>query len=224
LKNNLFDNQSFSVVLKSLEGSGFDEVLLEFGYPENEPGALKLFSKVVTAPSLFFPNSDKNLSVRYLTEPEKNPTVPLMFKPGHNGMYSISCNFKPANFKTVILEDRLRGYLQDLKSKAAYTFSAALNDIPERFVLHFGPSDENEKNPLPARIYTSDEFLVIDLALTSKPADLMVYDIPGRILLHQQLSGTTINKIELNSPPQLLIIHIRSEEGAKTQKILWGNK
>ena len=68
------------VKIEANDGVGFDEVLLQFGAQTNESGAMKLFSRTPTAPSAYLTVSDKDLSVRYLTDVVANPTVSLSFK------------------------------------------------------------------------------------------------------------------------------------------------
>ena len=61
------------LIVKSDAGYGSDEIQLGFGYAENENGAMKLFSKVLSAPSLYMASEGDYLSVLYLTNTEENP-------------------------------------------------------------------------------------------------------------------------------------------------------
>ena len=222
-KNGAVNAQSLSLVVNSSSGYGFDEIMLEFGYPQNEDGAMKLFSKVATAPGLYLPANNNNLSVRYLTYPEKNPVVPVMFKPGSDGIYSLKCRFDPLDFETAMLEDRFSGYIQNLKSKPEYTFSATPGDDPARFILHFGPSEKQDNQTLPARIFVSNGQLAVDLTLIPMPTEVMVYDIPGKLILQRKLPGKMSHLLDLTLPTQLLFVYLKNEIGTRTQKIIWRN-
>ena len=88
-----------SIVVESLTDHSFDESRLLFGYADNQPGAPKLFSQVVTAPSLYLPSESKYYSVRYLTDTIDFPTAPVMFKSGRDGDYTITCGFEDNRFR-----------------------------------------------------------------------------------------------------------------------------
>ena len=211
----------FSLTANSLEGAGYDESLLEFGFNQNEDGAMKLSSNVATAPGLFLPVKDNNLSVRYLTSPGQNPEIPVDFLPGKDGNYSLIFRFMPEDYETVMLEDLFKDYIQDLKNNPVYLFSAAKTDDPGRFILHFGAADKKYSDKLPARIYVSHKFLAVDLALVQDQSELTVYDITGRLILSTTLNGKQIHYLELASPKQFLIVKLRNNNGSRTQKIFW---
>ena len=167
-KNIEQEDNRVSLSVKSEAGFGYDEVRLWFGYTENENGALKLFSAVLTAPSLFLPNQADNLTVRYLTNPEDNPVVPVSFMPGTNGKYSIKCNFDQSKYDIVMLEDRQKHYIQNMKTANTYNFTSSKKDAASRFVLYFGPDKNHTYNQLPGRIYTDGTHLIIDLVLVPR--------------------------------------------------------
>lgn len=215
------DNNNISISVNSDEGFGSDEILLRFGYSENENGAVKLFSKVSSAPSLFIASASNYLSVRYLTTPEENTIVPLMFTPGVNGNYTINANFNQSNFETIILEDRKMHLFQNLKEKNTYSYHSITSDATNRFVLYFGPIKNNSDSGFPARIYTDGFKLIVDLTLVSKETDVVVYDLMGRFLLHQKLQGETKHIIEFNGNTQILIVSLNNPNGNLCQKLYW---
>jgi hypothetical protein len=69
------------------EGLIYDEVLMQFGYPTNGVGALKLFRNE-SAPSAYLNDANTDLTVRYLTDTDENSQVPLRFK-GKDGDYTL---------------------------------------------------------------------------------------------------------------------------------------
>jgi len=89
LKNTEKEATSISIIVKSATDNSFDESRLQFGYTSNENGAVKLFSPVSTAPSLFIPYGNEFYSIKYLTDTADNPSVPLMFKAGQQGNYTL---------------------------------------------------------------------------------------------------------------------------------------
>ncbi|MFA5973735.1 MAG: hypothetical protein WC780_15395 [Lentimicrobiaceae bacterium] len=220
-KNADLNPARISLVVQSESDKSFDEALLLFGYSANEPGAVKLFSHVLTAPSLYLSSGNEKYSVQYLTDTVDNPTVPVMFKPGKDGNYTLRCNLDNDIFNSVTLEDRQMHYRQDLKSVKMYCFLAAKTDDANRFVLHFGTENNSSGNELPARIYSDGNQLIIDLKLVRKKTMVMVYDVLGRKLLQQELPGETLHNLGLNVPRQILVVFLKNADGSFSRKIVW---
>jgi hypothetical protein len=221
LKNNQLDENNISVNVISEAGNGYDEAIIGFGYTKNENGATKLFSRVPRAPSLYMVSGSENLSVRYLTNTEDNPAVPLSFNPGANGNFTFTCSFDPFNFETVMLEDRMTSYIQNMKAFSNYSFYSSKSDAANRFVLYFGPVGNNVDFGFPAKIYTDGYYLIIDLTLVGNQTTVLVYDIMGRQLLHQKLEGETIHKLNVNAVSQILVVSLRNVAGNLNQKVFW---
>ncbi len=221
LKNSDVSFQHVSLKVKSNEGFGSDEILLGFGGSENAKGAMKLFSQVATAPSLFMSSGSENYSVLYFTDTQENPAVPVKFKPGADGTYLFSCNFDPEQFDIVMLEDRQTNYIQDMKAKQTYAFVASINDDHDRFVMHFGAEKNPVNKELPARIFSGNNNLMIDLTLIQNETSLMVYDLLGRRLLQKQLKGGMQHSISFSAGPQILVIYLQNSNGNLSRKIYW---
>jgi hypothetical protein len=215
------DNNMVSISINSETGNGSDEVRLMFDSKMNEPGAAKLFSPVLTAPSLYLNINGENLSVRYLTDTAENPLVPFKFKPGLNGDYLLQFRFDPYRFETVVLEDRQMRFFSDLKTDNSYKFKSSKTDNPSRFVLHFSPVEKPSKTELPASIYTSGNQLVIDLSLITGETEIMVCDVMGRQLLRKTLKGEALNNLSIISQPQLFIVRLQNRIGMVSRKIIW---
>jgi hypothetical protein len=223
-KSATIDPNQFSVVVKSAADHTGDEARLLFGYHENQPGAAKLFSPVATAPSLYLPAGGLNYTVRYLTDTIDNPVVPVMFKPGVNGTYTLQCNFEPTQFETVLLEDLKTQNIQDLKISPAYQFSATVSDVVNRFALHFAPITTTSLKELPGKITTDGLHITIDLTFVSGPTEVMVYDVLGRKLYEQKVPGETITTLNFNAGRQLLLVKLQNPQGSLCRKIIGSNK
>jgi hypothetical protein len=218
-KSEVDESKNVSVVVNSIEGNGFDEVKLQFGNIQNENGAQKLFSKVASAPSLYLASADKLLSIVNLTNTEENPTVPLYFKAGRTGEYSIICNFDDSNFGTVMLEDKQTSFLQNMKTNNTYNFNSNVYDNANRFVLHFGPDENYNEKELPARIYSYSNQLMIDLSLISDETEVKVLNMLGQVIYKNNLKGESFNTIDFDIPTQILTVHLYSSKGEKIKKI-----
>ena len=208
-----------TAVVYSESDNTSDEVRLLFGYPENNAGAPKLFSPLVTAPSLYLPEGNTNFSIRYLSDTVSNPHVPLLFKAGSDGDYTLEFNFNNGDIETIILEDRQTKDFIDLTKVSDYRFRASKTDNENRFVLHFGAIQPEAKLELPARIYSDGSYLNIDLLLVTKETTVTVCDIMGRVLLRGNYIGETQHKIPFNTNTRILIVHLQNPSGSITKKI-----
>jgi hypothetical protein len=213
-----------SIIVQSATDNGFDEVRLLFGYAENLSGATKLFSQVVTAPSLYLTSGSKNYSVRYLTDTTENPLVSLMFKPGRDGNYTLKCNFNFDKFKIIMLEDRQTQTIQNLRIGQTYNFKALKTDVTNRFVLHFGSDLKHTDNEIPAKIYIDGSNLIINLLSVSTETEAFVYDIMGRKLLQQKLQGETQHTLNFKTGTQIIIIQLKNKQGSICRKLFCNNK
>ncbi len=222
-KNSGINTGLVSMVVQSDDNHSFDEARLQFGYYTNQPGAAKLFSHVSTAPSLFLSTENENSSVRYLTDIVDNPTVPVLFKPGENGNYTLKCTFNPDEFEIVMLEDRQANYIQDMKMGNTYSFKASKTDSYDRFVLHFGADNNSVCKELPARIYSDENRLFIDLTLVSNESEALVYDVTGRLLLKKTLQGLQEHQIYVNATSQILLVQLNNRQGNICRKLFHQN-
>jgi hypothetical protein len=217
------DSSMVSLVVHAAADKSFDEIRLLFGNPDNQSGARKLFSTVVTAPGLYMPLAGENYSVRYLTDTIDNPVVPVRFKTGRDGSYTITCDFDAGKFEIVTLEDTKTHAIQNMKNRRTYDFYATGTDDADRFVLHFGAGNNDSYQVLPARIYTDGIGLIIDLTLVTKESSVLVCDVLGRILLKKSLPGSTLYKFDINAKSQILVVQLKNQQGGICRKLYYNN-
>ena len=222
-KGNASEGNMINISVNSAAGVGSDEVQLILGSKQNEPGAMKLFSPVLTAPSLYMSVQEENFTVRYFTDTVDNPVVPVMFKPGKDGEFTLKCTFDIYQYETLILEDRQLHKFLDLKSENEYKFNSSKTDVQSRFILHFTAVKNSEPIEQPASVYTSENQLIVDLTAISAETEALVYDLTGRILLQTTLHGETYNSLNLNSKTQILIVCLRNQMGVVRRKLMWVN-
>jgi hypothetical protein len=215
------DMTPFSVTVSSEEGFGSDEVLLIFGTEKTEEGAIKLYSPVATAPSLYFREIKDDLSVKYAYDTTSLPSVPVLFKPGSGGRFHLKANFDKDLFQTVILEDTKESRLQNLTAGEDYIFKASVSDKPGRFVLHFTKQVKTESQTFNPSVYQSGSNLVLDLSGYSGKSIAAVYDLTGRCILNEAFSAGERTEIAVDSKTQVLIVQVKNEGFIKTSKIMW---
>jgi hypothetical protein len=217
------ENYTINITINSNEGYGFDEVQIKFGSLKNNPGAIKLFSHVKSAPSLYLPVDNGDFSIRYLTDTIENSVVPLMFKSGKDGEYTLNCSFNTEKFKTLILEDYQNHYFLDLKINSTYSFKSSTSDNKARFVVHFTPVENARISELPAVIYNSGNRIIVDLSMISGETELRVYDLMGCVLIRKDLQGETRHELNLNLKSQMLIVCLKNQSGNVCRKLMWIN-
>jgi len=215
--------EAVSLVVQSERDQTSDEVKMVFGYPVSQNGAAKLFSPMTTAPSLYLAAAGANYTVRYLTDTIACPQVPVWFKPGADGPYSLSANFDPGAFKTVLLEDVQKRVVQDLKTEPAYRFAALKSDPVSRFVLHFTPVKAEAGNELPAKITTNGTLIFADLTQLTGDTRVSVYDVLGRKLFEEQFPGGAQFTLNYNPGRELLLVRLQNHQGELVRKLLCNN-
>ena len=209
---------SLKIRITSKEAHGYDEVLLQFGYPKNEAGALKLFSQNEAAPSAYLYDLKKDLSVRYLTDTIENSNVPLYFKPGKDGGYSLSFDAVFGAFNVLLLEDKKNNSITDLNVNAKYEFNGAVKDDTNRFVVHF-KDKIIETEDLPATIYYDGNEINVDLTMVSEQTDIKIYDMLGKVVLEKKKEGKMIHRFKINSKSAVYIV-VANSNGKYTSRAL----
>jgi hypothetical protein len=210
---------NLKIRIASNEGHGYDEVLLQFGYPTNEAGALKLFSRSESAPSAYLNDLKKDLSVRYLTDTNENSQVPLQFKAGKDGNYAISIGNESTSFDVLLLEDKKTKTVSDLNVNPIYQFKGAIKDATDRFVLHFAPITAELVN-LPAVIYYDGNEINVDLTLIEEQTDIKIYDMLGKLLVDKKGEGKMIHRFTISPKNEVYIVLASSKGKYISRKVL----
>ena len=148
-----------------------------------------------------------------------NPHIPLMFKAGRDGDYTINFDFDNYDFDIVLLEDRLTGAFTDLTQEPDYRFRASGKDNENRFIIHFGAIPTNANLELPANIYSNNGELVIDLTLVDELTDVKVVDVLGRTILQKDLNGNTIHRLSLHVKSQVFIVFAQTKNKTISKKV-----
>ncbi|HZK08428.1 MAG TPA: hypothetical protein VFC92_09525, partial [Bacteroidales bacterium] len=171
------NEEGFRLSVQAPENAGKDEILLDFGHEANQGGADKWYSMSANAPSLYLPSAEKDYSIRFLSSVDDNPLIPLSFKAGLDGEYSIKANFNTAAFTSVKLKDLQTGKIHDLIANPDYTFSATTGDDAKRFTLVFGAvgidTPEAERD---VQVYANGSILYLNSS-SATPAEIKVYNL-----------------------------------------------
>ncbi|MFZ4398612.1 MAG: M6 family metalloprotease domain-containing protein [Bacteroidales bacterium] len=118
-----------------------DETIISYGYSTDIGGSQKINSTNVLAPTLYSTKLNKNWSINYLTNVTQHPIVPIGFKAGINGTYSITVSemtsFIPTTY--IYLRDLKTDIVTELNQNTIYSFTATINDSANRFQLILSP-------------------------------------------------------------------------------------
>ncbi|MEI6695961.1 MAG: endonuclease [Bacteroidota bacterium] len=195
-----------------------DEIIINYGKTNDQFGAEKMFSMEASAPSLYTTKLNKNWSINYLTTINEHPTVPLGFKAGVNGIYTLHFTGNE-QFNQLILEDLQTNIQKNMFTSSSYTFVAQTTDNAERFILHF-TSVANNINGIQnsdIQIYTNNSTIYIN---TQENIDeIKVFSLLGQLILKQTGNTNTIRNIPIENSAAYYLVKVITEKNVYTKKL-----
>jgi len=208
-----------NVRLYVTSSAGRDEVKFGFGYAANESGAMKLFSPVLTAPSLYMNRGGVSYTTRLLTDTIRNKYVPVNFKAGEAGTYTLNCTYDASTLGTIFLEDRQNGTILDLSGGESYTFQASVTDAAERFVLHFGAVTPVDSDVHP-NVWVSDGVLNVYLENMIGDYTMRLFDLQGRQIQYKKMSGSEQCSVSLFGRG-IYLVKVESKDKSQSIKVIY---
>ena len=214
------NEEGFRLSVQAPGDAGKDEILLDFGHEANQGGAEKWNSMSDKAPSMYVTTDEKDYSIRFLSSVNDNPIIPVAFKAGMDGEYSIRANFSTAAYPSVKLKDLLTGNIHDLSTNPEYSFTATTDDDANRFALVFGtlgvdhPQSESED-----QVYAHGGLLYLNRQ-TAGSSVVKVYTIAGQLLMEERAGGqtlTTLNASHLS--PGIYLVNVVTDEKVISHKV-----
>ena len=199
-----------------------DEVVVEFGHETSQGGGHKMFSMYADAPGLYLLKENEKYSIDFLGVPSPQ-NVTLCLVPGVEGSHTIAASMLNTFHEgTVItLEDLKTGNSQDLMKEPAYTFSAAINDDANRFMLRFGGSigigETTAENP--TTIYSSGSTIYVWDKTGKRQGEVFVYNLMGQQIASAKLNGNSKFELRLNAPTGYYLVKMITSETLQTKKI-----
>ncbi|MFZ4399666.1 MAG: GEVED domain-containing protein [Bacteroidales bacterium] len=180
LKSSTIDNNALQLKVTSDQNNYSDELKISFGFTDDLGGAEKMFSLYPTAPGIYSLKSGKKWSINNLTSIANNQIIPFGFKAGVDGEYKISAEGVQV-LGNIILEDLYTVSFHNLSSDNIYSFNALANDNPNRFLLHFNPTNVIEIPEKTPYIYYGNQILSISNPWLGK-TNLQIFDINGELI------------------------------------------
>ncbi len=180
-----------------------------------------------TSPSLYVRIAGNSYAVKELPDWETFHTVPIGFKAGIPGLYTLSADWTetfPSDLD-IFLEDKKENYQQNLRINPQYKFAADMNDFPGRFTVRFGKQLSIPKQNIAQGVnifsFERKVFLIIDLKdfLTGK---CIIFDLTGRKVLEKTvIQGKNI--IATNFERGYYLVTFISNENMVSKKIFITN-
>jgi len=177
-------SETLNITVSCNENAFSDEVVIKFGNQNNQEGAEKMFSIESTAPSLYSTKLNKNWSINHLSTVSQNPILPLSFKAGMGGNYSLHVsgisNFSSSNY--IYLKDILTNSITDLNQNSTYNFTASINDNADRFQIIFTslPLEISNNSIQNTSIYLIDNTIYVNSNETIK--QISIYNSLGQLV------------------------------------------
>ncbi|MFZ4740320.1 MAG: T9SS type A sorting domain-containing protein [Bacteroidales bacterium] len=200
-----------------------DEMVVRFDANATNDGVTKWNSLIATAPSLYSVKNNENYTINTLTAVNSNLVVPVGFKAGVNGMYSITAS-ELNSFSTptyVYLKDLANNNtITDLNSTAMYSFAATTTDNADRFQLIFALSPLSISNNVKenTNIYSYDNTIYINSNESIKQID--VYNTLGQLIkTFENKSGSVVVNMNGNSEGYY-IVKVITNTNVYSQKVL----
>ena len=160
--------------------------------------------------------------------------IPVCFKAGNDGIYTLSFNAKEVTFSYLHLIDNMTGTDIDLLNadpethiagedmqslNPSYTFTAKTTDYASRFRLVFASigEDANGDNASFA-FFSNGNWIIGNPSTGSGSATLQVIDVMGRVLSSETVNGSVSKAI--NAPAGVYMLRLINGNDVKTQKIV----
>ncbi|MCX6230533.1 MAG: T9SS type A sorting domain-containing protein [Bacteroidetes bacterium] len=216
-------NNLLRLKLSSTANNYSDEIIVNFNSNAlPDAGVAKWFSLLADAPSLYTVKNSKNFSINTLPALSNTLIVPLSFKAGINGSYSIKAS-ELSSFTTntyIYLKDLKANLIQELYQNDTYSFSGLTGDAAERFQLIFSisPLIINNETINNCNIYVYDNILYLNTNENIK--QITVYNMLGQLIKTIYNPGK-LTSFRLNAlPPDYYIVKLLTAENLHTAKVL----
>ncbi len=219
--------QAEFVKLKVENNDYSDETIIRF-IPQATPvhdgkfDAYKIFTNNNQVPQIYTTtkNEDEKLAINSLPCGKKNSIIPLGFKAGVSGNYSLWIQDKNLKNTEVWIEDKKTGVFNNLL-KGAYYFNYSTSDLTDRFILHFNSL------PLSNQLTTQEEIMIysisneIILRNYSSPINkIEVYDMLGNKVHIQPIHLTTGEiRFKLQKQSGVYLVKVLTSQGISTRKV-----
>jgi hypothetical protein len=187
---------------------------------DSEYDAYKLWG-IAACPQVYSIIPGENVSINSLPLLTKQTIVPIGFKAGVAGSYTIAASGLETfpSGTDIYLEDILLNKTQHLNTNSACEFTASPGSPAHRFNLHFSAVNGiGESAGKKIKIYAYENILYVNVP-EPMHGDIYVFDISGRELIHQPIESSTLSKIKLNLQTGYYVVKVVGDEVIASEKV-----
>jgi len=186
---------------------------------DSEYDAYKLFG-VADCPQIYSLSSP-SLAVNTLPGYTAQTLIPLGFKVGVNGTYTVTASGM-GTFPVgtdLYLEDILLGKNQNLTANPVYQFTASPTNPVHRFNLHFSPLTGMANNSAAnLKIYSSENNVFVNVPMELH-GEIIIYDLLGKEVNRQPIESNTLNKVSLNTQLGYYLVKVLGDKTTVSGKV-----
>jgi hypothetical protein len=172
-------------------------------------------SMITEAPSLLLPVADKNYCIRFITDAEANPSIPVNFIAGADGNYTLDFT-GISGFANIYLQDLKTGTMQNLKTQPTYSFAAKTSDEAGRFILRFTALGIDNAKAGDKGIHVYNNVLSINNPGTSV---VTVYSMVGQKVAETRTNGEAVYQTRLDLNTGYYIVNVTDGNKAVSEKV-----
>ena len=145
-----------------------------------------------------------------LVSSEEMGELPVNFKAGKSGSYTLAVTSEEVSFGYLHLIDNLTGADVDLLANPTYSFEANTTDYASRFTLVFATGNADDT----FAFYSNGSFVINN----EGEAALQVVDVTGRILSSETINGCA--NVSVDGAAGVYMIRLVNGENVKVQKVV----
>jgi hypothetical protein len=231
-KNNLVNNQKYTLVLKVSTTANTFSNTIRVGFKEDatEQWDMKYDSHKLygneQAPELWTISNGEEFSANTLPFNQEPIDLPLNFKAGVNGDYTLSFEGLDS-FETnsnITLEDLQTNQIVDLKQSQTYTYTASTDDPKNRFMLHFYSVTSTPKTEMTddkALIYVYNNSVIVKATNSGLNGTVEVINLLGQTMKTEKVTQCSFLNINTPFKTGIYIVRYTEQNGySQTQKVV----
>jgi hypothetical protein len=171
------------------------------------------------APMLYTMHGETRFSINTLKSISETPEVPVYFKAGADGEYTINASgMESFENRIIYLTDLLTGLRQDLRENPVYAFNASTGDDANRFKLSFATVGIGEQPGLNIGVYAANGEIRLQLPEAMR-GTVNVASLSGQILLSRNFSASGEFGIRTQLPAGIYLVTVVTDQGIATRKV-----
>jgi hypothetical protein len=222
LKSVASSYKTLRLKVSAAENNYSDEMIVSLGYPHDSCGAEKLYSPYQTVPGLFSTKRNKNWSINLLSSNNTTTIIPVGFKPGKNGNFTIS-SFDINNIYSttyIYLKDLLTNTITDLNQHTDYSFAATTQDNVMRFQLIFAlsPLSVNDNEFQHTSIYSFDRTIYVNS--NESVRQLSVFNVMGQLVKKLENTSGNLSFAMEGNASAYYIVRLVTNNNVYSEKVL----